>query len=325
MTASAPALIAVDWGSSSFRAYLIARDGAVLDAIASADGVSSVAQSAFPDVLRRLVGSWLDAHARAADRRLGHGRQPARLARGALCEMPGRSARHRREFRRGPGGRPCRSSRARPFLRGRHWRAGRHARRGGRDPRHFGFGRTADRSARLPFEMGDRRTRPGRALQDIRDRRIVRGNQGSYARRRLRSRRQGESGRGGLRAGRQARRGGRRRVRAARRSFRGPQPAADGQARPGRRGRNIFPASSSARRSSKLGVSFPTRNRMSRERNRWSSVIWPRSKPWGKRPAPRRPAPQRAGSSSSPDKPDFCHDSTCPDPADRHPSGRETQ
>ena len=64
MTASAPALIAVDWGSSSFRAYLMARDGAVLDAIASADGVSSVAQSAFPDVLRRLVGSWLDAHAR---------------------------------------------------------------------------------------------------------------------------------------------------------------------------------------------------------------------------------------------------------------------
>jgi 2-dehydro-3-deoxygalactonokinase len=64
MTASAPALIAVDWGSSSFRAYLLARDGAVLDAIASADGVSSVPQSAFPDVLRRLVAGWLDAHAR---------------------------------------------------------------------------------------------------------------------------------------------------------------------------------------------------------------------------------------------------------------------
>jgi 2-dehydro-3-deoxygalactonokinase len=62
MTA-APALIAADWGSSSFRAYLMARDGAVLDAIASADGVLSVAKSAFPDVLRRLIGSWLDANA----------------------------------------------------------------------------------------------------------------------------------------------------------------------------------------------------------------------------------------------------------------------
>src|SRR5271166_1266846 len=63
MTASAPALIAIDWGSSSFRAYLMARDGAVVDEIASADGVSTVAPGAFADVLRRLVGGWLDAHA----------------------------------------------------------------------------------------------------------------------------------------------------------------------------------------------------------------------------------------------------------------------
>jgi 2-keto-3-deoxy-galactonokinase len=63
MTASAPALIAIDWGSSSFRAYLTARDGAVVDEIASADGVSTAAPGAFAETLRGLVGGWLDAHA----------------------------------------------------------------------------------------------------------------------------------------------------------------------------------------------------------------------------------------------------------------------
>jgi len=58
----APALIALDWGSSSFRAYLLAGDGALLDEIASADGVASVAPGAFPDTLHRLVGGWLDLH-----------------------------------------------------------------------------------------------------------------------------------------------------------------------------------------------------------------------------------------------------------------------
>src|SRR5208337_2823797 len=56
-------LIAIDWGSSSFRAYLMARDGAVVDEIASADGVSTVAPGGFAETLRRLVGGWLDAHA----------------------------------------------------------------------------------------------------------------------------------------------------------------------------------------------------------------------------------------------------------------------
>jgi 2-dehydro-3-deoxygalactonokinase len=57
-----PALIAVDWGSSSFRAYLMAGDGAILDEMASADGVSTIAKDAFPDTLRRLVGCWFDAY-----------------------------------------------------------------------------------------------------------------------------------------------------------------------------------------------------------------------------------------------------------------------
>ena len=62
MAGDALALIAVDWGSSSFRAYLMSGDGAVLGEIASADGVSAVTRDAFPSTLRRLVGGWMEGH-----------------------------------------------------------------------------------------------------------------------------------------------------------------------------------------------------------------------------------------------------------------------
>jgi 2-dehydro-3-deoxygalactonokinase len=62
MAIDAPALIAIDWGSSSFRGYLLARAGVVLDEIASADGVSAVTPNAFPSTLMRLVGVWMDRH-----------------------------------------------------------------------------------------------------------------------------------------------------------------------------------------------------------------------------------------------------------------------
>jgi 2-dehydro-3-deoxygalactonokinase len=57
-----PALIAVDWGSSSFRAYLMSLDGEVLDEVASGDGIGAVAPGAYPATLKRLIGRWLDAH-----------------------------------------------------------------------------------------------------------------------------------------------------------------------------------------------------------------------------------------------------------------------
>jgi 2-dehydro-3-deoxygalactonokinase len=57
-----PALIAIDWGSSSFRAYLMSAGGEALDEIASGDGIASVAAGAYPATLRRLIGRWLDAH-----------------------------------------------------------------------------------------------------------------------------------------------------------------------------------------------------------------------------------------------------------------------
>ena len=58
-----PALIAIDWGSSSFRAYLMSAEGDVLDEVASGDGIGAVAAGAYPATLERLIGKWLDAHA----------------------------------------------------------------------------------------------------------------------------------------------------------------------------------------------------------------------------------------------------------------------
>jgi 2-dehydro-3-deoxygalactonokinase len=58
-----PALIGIDWGSSSFRAYLMSTGGEVLDEISSGDGIGSVAAGAYPVTLKRLIGRWLDVHA----------------------------------------------------------------------------------------------------------------------------------------------------------------------------------------------------------------------------------------------------------------------
>jgi 2-dehydro-3-deoxygalactonokinase len=57
-----PALIAIDWGTSSFRAYLMSGAGEILDEVASADGIGNVAAGAYPATLERLIGRWLAAH-----------------------------------------------------------------------------------------------------------------------------------------------------------------------------------------------------------------------------------------------------------------------
>src|SRR3984885_10197304 len=58
-----PALIAIDWGSSSFRAYLMSPSSEILDQVASSDGIGSVAPGTYPATLKRLTGRWLDARA----------------------------------------------------------------------------------------------------------------------------------------------------------------------------------------------------------------------------------------------------------------------
>ena len=52
--------IGVDWGTSRFRAYLVDR-GAVVDRVASSEGVSALEAGQHQGVFRREVGAWLAA------------------------------------------------------------------------------------------------------------------------------------------------------------------------------------------------------------------------------------------------------------------------
>jgi 2-dehydro-3-deoxygalactonokinase len=52
------AFIALDWGTTSFRAYHVGTNGAVLHEIADASGILSVKDGAFEDALERHIGDW---------------------------------------------------------------------------------------------------------------------------------------------------------------------------------------------------------------------------------------------------------------------------
>ena len=54
-----PDWIAVDWGTSSLRAWAMARDGAVLAQGSSSDGMDALDPDGFESALMRLVGGWL--------------------------------------------------------------------------------------------------------------------------------------------------------------------------------------------------------------------------------------------------------------------------
>jgi 2-dehydro-3-deoxygalactonokinase len=56
-----PALIAIDWGTSRLRAWLVAADGAILDRAEGDEGIMAVPPGGFSATLRRHVGAWLDA------------------------------------------------------------------------------------------------------------------------------------------------------------------------------------------------------------------------------------------------------------------------
>jgi 2-dehydro-3-deoxygalactonokinase len=57
-----PRLIAVDWGTSSFRAALIARDGTAIAEAHGPDGLMKVQDRDFAGTLFRHIGPWLDRH-----------------------------------------------------------------------------------------------------------------------------------------------------------------------------------------------------------------------------------------------------------------------
>ena len=52
-------MIGVDWGPTSFRAFRVARDGAVRDRRASPRGILNVPDGRFGDTLRDEIGPWL--------------------------------------------------------------------------------------------------------------------------------------------------------------------------------------------------------------------------------------------------------------------------
>jgi 2-dehydro-3-deoxygalactonokinase len=63
MKSDGPALLCVDWGTSSFRAYLVASDGNILARAESARGILSVAAGEHESVLAESVGEWIGAYA----------------------------------------------------------------------------------------------------------------------------------------------------------------------------------------------------------------------------------------------------------------------
>ncbi|SAK87394.1 2-dehydro-3-deoxygalactonokinase [Caballeronia temeraria] len=60
---STPALIALDWGTTSLRAYLLGADGLVLDSRASSAGIMNLPAGGFDQTFEETCGAWLDAHA----------------------------------------------------------------------------------------------------------------------------------------------------------------------------------------------------------------------------------------------------------------------
>ncbi len=60
--ASDPALIGLDWGTSSLRAFLMSGDGEVLETRYEPSGIMSVEDGAFETAFEGLVGDWLDGY-----------------------------------------------------------------------------------------------------------------------------------------------------------------------------------------------------------------------------------------------------------------------
>jgi 2-dehydro-3-deoxygalactonokinase len=53
------ALIAIDWGTTRFRGYLVGKAGEILDTAESEEGISSAAERRFDQILEARCGEWL--------------------------------------------------------------------------------------------------------------------------------------------------------------------------------------------------------------------------------------------------------------------------
>ena len=59
MSSSSPALISVDWGTSAFRAWLVAADGSALDSVEAEVGAVGLAGGAHEAFLEAQIGDWM--------------------------------------------------------------------------------------------------------------------------------------------------------------------------------------------------------------------------------------------------------------------------
>jgi len=57
-----PCLIAVDWGTSRFRAYLVNATAQILEEVASAEGIGLLSNGGFSQILHKRCGEWLDSY-----------------------------------------------------------------------------------------------------------------------------------------------------------------------------------------------------------------------------------------------------------------------
>ena len=86
MTAASYA--AVDWGTSSFRLWIVSESGAVLAERRSGEGMTTAAKSGFSAILESHLSAVSRPGASAGDR-LRHGGRPTGLGRGRLSRYAG--------------------------------------------------------------------------------------------------------------------------------------------------------------------------------------------------------------------------------------------
>ena len=279
----------------------MSREGDVLDEIESADGVSTIAPHAFPATLERLAGGWFLAYPGLpiiASGMIGsrHGWREAPYVR---CPAEPRDiaanltpvGTDEREVHLAPGLAYEDESGQPDVMRGEEVEI-------------LGIASAGARLIVLPgshSKWASRRSGPHSELQDLRHRGALRRSQGSHARRRLRPRGQVEA------AGRRLSRGaataqqptlGEKNGGPPRLPLRRAQPAADGQARRGRRGRLSVGAPD---RGGNRGGAAPLRRRGRRmsPAPRRSCIATSRpSMRSASQPSPFRRAPRRAGSIS---------------------------
>ena len=60
-TSTVPSVIGINWGSSNFRAHLIAHDGTVVDTLEAAAGVASLQRDGMVEMAHRVRARWPDA------------------------------------------------------------------------------------------------------------------------------------------------------------------------------------------------------------------------------------------------------------------------